>query len=132
MSMKMFSLLLIVSFFVVKANCQSYPKMSSWDGVAYAIKDFYNENANDPKSIKYVESSLMMKFNNGLFSQRVKIRGKNAYNATILSENYFILNGSGDNVTVEAVYNESEFQMYVIQHSIKIVQKYQPDGTIVP
>jgi hypothetical protein len=110
---------------------QSIPKMSSWDGVAYAIKDYYKENANDPESIKYSEASLMMKLNNGMFAQRVKLRGKNAYGATMLNVKYFIISGSGYDAKVTAFYDENEFVAYTVKNNIKILQKYNTDGSIV-
>ena len=123
---------LFIAVLPIVSFAQSYPKMSTWDGVAYAIKDYFKANANDPKSIKYEEASLMMKFSNGEFAQRVKIRGKNAFNALVLSEQYFILSGTGDYAKVKSVFDKQEFELYVIRNSVKIVQKWQPDGTIVP
>lgn len=129
---KIILLSLFVSFVLLNANCQNIPTVSAWDGVAYAIKDYYKSNANDPKSIKYSEASLLMKFNNGKFSQRVKIRGKNGFGAVVLNENYFIISGTGTNAKVIAVYSETEFNKYVIANSIKIEKKYDSDGSVVP
>jgi hypothetical protein len=124
----MFALLFALPVFCLAQNT---PKVSAWDGVAYAIKDYYKKNANDPKSIKYSEASLMMEFNNGKFSQRVKVRGKNAFGATMLNEVYFVMSGTGMNAKVVAAYNKQEFERYGAVNSIKIVRKYDSDGSIV-
>jgi len=129
--MKKTIILFLFLFTALVSNSQSIPQMSAWDGVAYAIKDYYKQNANDPGSIKYEEASLMMKFNNGKFSQRVKLRGKNAFGATMLNEKYFIITGTGQDAKVEAIYDASEFEAYGIKNNIKIVSKYDSNGKMV-
>ena len=110
---------------------QSQPKADPWNGVCYAIKDYIKENANDPRSIKYVECSNIAKFSNGNYGQRVKYRGKNAFGALILNENYFIMSGNGFNVKVEGMFDMETMRLAFNTGKIEIVAMYNTEGKLI-
>ena len=69
---KVILFLVVIMFFL---NCYSIPAASGWNGVCHCIKDYLKDNANDAKSIKYVNCGYILEFSNGLYGQRVKSRG---------------------------------------------------------
>ena len=125
-------LLFVVSLLVITSNLNaqtvSIPSMSAWDGVAHSIKKYLKENANDPKSIKYIECSYMLKYQNGLFGQRVKFRGKNAFGALVINEYFFLIKGVNFDAKVISMGTLEEYIKLESNGTLKLVAKYDSDG----
>jgi len=102
------------------------PAMSAWDGIAYAVKDYLRENANNPKSIDYIECSYMLEFYDGSFGQRVKFRGENLYGGLVINEFVFLIRGVGNDAMVYKTYTMEEFN--VIGDKSEIRGKYNSEG----
>jgi hypothetical protein len=106
------------------------PLASSWDGVTLAVKNYFQDNANNPKSIKYVECSYIMKLSNGGWAQVVKYRGENAFGGTILDEKMFLILGDGGTAKVISAADVVEFKSALAQANVKIVATYNADGSL--
>jgi hypothetical protein len=104
------------------------PKLDQWNGVAYAVKNYLKNNANDPKSIEYVECSVLIEFTNGWFSQRVKFRGKNAFGGLILNEKVFFMTEDGYDAKVFIVASIDEVDKLYQSGQLKIKRKYDIKG----
>ncbi len=59
---------------------------SRWDGAVPIVRDYIMRNANDPSSIEFVEWSKVYDSPAGHHEVRVRMRGKNAYGAKVLTE----------------------------------------------
>ena len=129
--MKKYALLLIAT---IVCSCFAYaqPSADPWNGVCYAVKDYMKENANDPKSIKYAECSYILKFNTGKYGQRVKYRGKNAFGAVVLNENFFVIEGEGFNAKVTGIISMSTLEALFNSGKLSVVAKYDSSGKKVP
>lgn len=66
------------------------PQYSSWDGSFEEIKAYLKDTLNDPASVEYVFWSKVVIGNNG-WDIRVKYRGKNAFNATVTTDQIFTI-----------------------------------------
>lgn len=121
-------LLCILIVLVLSIVAYSQPKADPWNGVCYAIKDFIKKNANDPSSIKYEECSYISKFSNGNYGQRVKYRGKNAFGALVLNENYFIMSGVGYDAKVAGVFDMNTMNEAFKTGKINVVARYDSEG----
>ena len=106
------------------------PQASAWDGVTYAVKNYMDDNANNPKSIKYVDCSPIMKLSNGGWAQRVKFRGENAFGGTVLNELVFLIQGDRSNAVVTSAGSLEEFSLALAQANVSIVASYNSDGSI--
>lgn len=120
--------LFILAVFAYSIVAYSQPKADPWNGVCYAIKDYLKENANDPGSIKYVECSYISKFSNGNYGQRVKYRGKNAFDAIVLNENYFVMKGVGYEAKVAGIFDMNTMNEAFKTGKINVVARYDSDG----
>ncbi len=120
-----FLLILVVGF-----SLFAVPQASSWDGVTYAVKKYFDENANNPKSIKYVECGYIMQLSNGGWAQRVKYRGENAFGATILNDQVFLIQGDGRSAKVISAAKLEDFNLAMAQANVSIVASYNADGTL--
>lgn len=118
-------LLLLISF-----SLFAVPLASAWDGVTYAVKYYMDDNANNPKSIKYADCSPIMKLSNGCWAQRVKFRGENAFGGTVLNKMVFLIQGDGNNAEVISAGSIEEFSLALAQAGVSIVASYNYDGTI--
>ena len=116
-------LLISVSLFAV-------PRASAWDGVTYAIKDYLDDNANNPKSIKYVECSPIMKLSNGGWAQRAKFRGENAFGGTVLNEYIFLIQGDNSNAKVISAATPEDFALALAQANVSVIASYNYDGSL--
>lgn len=124
----------IILFAIVFAAyflAQAQPKVNTWNGVCYAVIDYIEKNANDPESIKFVECSYISKFSNGNYGQRVKYRGKNAFGALVLNENYFIMSGNGEYSKVEGMFDMETMNLVFSTGKVKIIATYDSEGKVV-
>ena len=119
------AIIILLTVFVLLA----IPAASAWDGVCSCIKDYIKDNAHDPKSIKYVECSPILAFDNGLYGQRVKYRGKNAFGGLVLNEQMFYIKGESYNAVVVTVSSMDDFTALAALGEIKIIASYNYDGT---
>ncbi|ADO83840.1 hypothetical protein Ilyop_2070 (plasmid) [Ilyobacter polytropus DSM 2926] len=117
------TLLLCISITVL-----AVPQASPWDSVTYAVKNYLKDNANDPKSIKYVECSYILKLSNGGWAQRVKFRGKNAYGGMVLNEYAFLISGDGNSAVVVSAGSMGEFSKALSSTGVSIVGSYNHEG----
>ena len=115
---------------IICSSLFAVPLASSWDVVTLAVKNYFQENANNPKSIKYVECGYIMKLSNGAWAQRVKYRGENAFGATILDDKMFLILGDGGSAKVLSVGSMDEFNSALAQANVKITATYNADGTL--
>lgn len=115
-------LLVSVSLFAV-------PQASAWDGVTYAVKDYLDDNANNPKSIKYVECSPILELSNGGWAQRVKFRGENAFGGTVLNEFIFLIQGDNYNAKVLSAATTEDFTVALAQANVSVIASYNSDGS---
>lgn len=104
------------------------PKASYLDAVTYAVKDYWKENANDPKSIKYVDQSEIFELSNGMFAQRVKIRAKNSFGGVITNENIYMLEEDRGKFIVSSVGSIDEFYDYLDEYEINLISSYDYSG----
>ena len=115
--------------FLVNLNLFAVPVASAWDGTTYAVKNYLKENLNDPKSIEIVECSPIMELSNGLWMQRVKFRGKNAYGSLVLNEFMFLISGDGTNTEVISIGTIDEMSEALTVNNLTIIASYNHDGT---
>ena len=116
-------LLISISLFAV-------PQASAWDGVTYAVKNYLKDNANNPKSIKYVECSPIMKLSNGGWAQRVKFRGENAFGGTVLNELIFLIQGDNNNAKAISAASPEDFALALVQADVSVIASYNYDGSL--
>jgi len=68
------SIVILAVLFLAVQSASAIPAASTWNGLCSCVKDYIRDNAHDPRSIKYVECSPILEFDNGLYGQRVKYR----------------------------------------------------------
>ncbi|MGL5621702.1 hypothetical protein, partial [Cetobacterium sp.] len=105
-----------------KIEKERIPAMSAWNGVAYAISDYLKKNANDPKSIEYIDVYKMQELDNGLFAQQVKFRAKNGFGGMIIEEYIFVILGSSNSSRVVSVGSREEFNQMLKKEGIKAIK----------
>lgn len=105
-----------------KKERERIPSMSAWNGVAYAISDYLKKNANDPKSIEYIDVYKMLELDNGLFAQQVKFRAKNAFGGMVINEYIFVILGNQNSSSVVSVGSREEFNKMLKKEGIKIIK----------
>ena len=66
----------------------AYPEPSSWDGVTKPARSWFNTNLNDPKSMKVIDVTEVIKLEDS-WGQRVRFRAKNAFGAYVINEYFF-------------------------------------------
>lgn len=126
--MKKIILIILFSFFV--STVMSVPKMNM-KGVCYAVEDYMKLNANDPKSVQYIEVGYMLKLNNGSWGQRVKFRAKNQMGAYVIKDWFFQFAGDDIYAKVIAVVPLEEFERARIRGEMVIVAKYDSSGKLI-
>lgn len=128
--MKKLIVFLLLSF-LYNSYCSAQPAASAWNGVCVSIKDYMKNNANDPGSIEYVECSNILKFNTGIYGQRVKYRGKNSFGGMVLNEHIFVIKGEGYKAKVTGVLTMDDFKLAASTGKVKIVAQYDSSGKLV-
>lgn len=86
------------------------PPRSPWDGVAFAIKSYMKENANNPKTIEYIDAYKLEELSNGYYAQKVKFRSENSYGGMVIYELIFIMSGDGKESVVTGVGTQEEYK----------------------
>lgn len=99
------------------------PQISAWDGVAVSVKKYMNN-----QNVEYLDAGFITKLSNGLWLQRVKIKGKNKIGGEIIQNMGFIINGTGKNSTVEIMEEFSRVMEEIGKQNIKIVGRYDLNG----
>ena len=87
----------------------SKPTSSSWDGVAYCIKDYLKNNLHDPKSLK-IQNAYTITPAGEDYIQRVKYRAKNAFGALVLEDNMFFMK-----LVYNSTYNYEVFEVWTTE-----------------
>lgn len=67
----------------------NHPSVSSWDGRALVLNNWFQSNLKDPSSLDIIEVSPVYENKDGTYGQRVKFRAKNSFGAYNISEYYF-------------------------------------------
>ena len=101
----------------------SIPQISAWDGVAVSIKKYLKN-----QDIEYLDAGFITKLSNGLWLQRVRIKGKNKFGGEVIQNIGFIINGTGKNSTVEIMEEFSKVMEEIGKQNIKIVNRYDLNG----
>lgn len=78
------------------------PTRSSWDGSYIEIKNYLKNNMHDPSSLDFVGCTEPFEGTNIGWLVACQYRGKNAFGALILNENWFIIN-SGKVIDVQPI-----------------------------
>ena len=116
-------------FILTIVSLNTIPAASAWDGVCNCIKNYIKTNAHDPKSIDYIECSPILKFNNELYGQRVKYRGKNVFGAKVINEQMFYMKGENYNAYVVTSSSMDDYVKLVNMDELKVIASYNWDGT---
>jgi hypothetical protein len=122
-------LLFSIVFILATVSIMAIPRTKPGKGIMVAVDEYLSENADDYKSIQYIEAGYLIEHDSGLFSQKVKFRTKNKYGAYVLNEWYFTVthnNGDSKVVSIEPV---SAFKDLVNRGKLVIITWYRPtDG----
>jgi hypothetical protein len=124
-------LIVISVFVIICSNLLAIPDTRSKSGVMVAIDEYLYENADDYKSIEYIKVGLLIEFEAGFFSQKVKFRTKNKYGNYVLNEWYFTVIYNGVDAKVASIDNVSSVKKLVNSGELKIKNWYKSDGTRV-
>lgn len=103
------------------------PEVSQWDAVAYAVKTYVKTDFYDP-DIDYIEASNIASLSNGMWFQRVKIRGKNAFGAKIIQNLGFLIIGKGENAKVVASDDYAKILKELEEEGVTIAKVYDLNG----
>lgn len=74
----------------------------SWDGSVLQVESWLKQNLKDPDSFEAIEWSKVIKNENGYFV-RCKYRAKNSFGGYAVENKLFMLNSSGEVITVTDV-----------------------------
>jgi len=88
------------------------PKFSSWDGVAYCVKDYMDTNLHNPKSLK-IQNAYTITSVSGDYIQRVTYRAKNAFGGLVLEDNVFFMKSVAGGYSVYDVWSYEEFLSFM-------------------
>lgn len=127
--MKKFTFLFFL--LIISTYLFSIPDTRSKTGVMVAIDEYLYENADDYKSVEYIKVGLLIEFEAGFFSQKVKFRTKNKYGNYVLNEWYFTVTYNGSDANVVSIDNVSDVKKLVRSGELKIKNWYTSDGTRV-
>lgn len=122
-------LLIVLVFILVFVTGYSIPKLRVTNGRAYCIEEYLDKNASDPKSIEYIENSVLIEYSNGMFTQLVRFRGKNKLGGYTIMEYVFTMTGDGYNAKVVAHDTPESMTRFVLSNKLKVVAKYGPGGS---
>lgn len=76
-------------------NPQEIVYNSSWDGSVRQVKDWMQDNLNDPSSVEYVEWSKVVKSPEGNFLVRCKYRANNVAGGKVMNNEVFFFTSQG-------------------------------------
>ena len=100
------------------------PLMSPWDGVAFPIKNYMKEYANNPETVKYIDVYRLEELSNKYYAQRIKFRCENQYGGTITQELVFIMTPYGKASIVSGTGTLEEYQKLRKDNDIVTVKFY--------
>ena len=107
----------------------SVPKLRATNGRAYCIEEYLDKNSSDPKSIEYIENSVLIEYSNGIYTQLVRFRGKNGFGGYVIKELIFTMTGDGFDAKVIARDTPESMTKFVLTNKLTVVAKYGPGGS---
>lgn len=107
--MKKIIVLFIMLFIIVMAFSQ--PKINSWDGVCYCIKDYLKNYLKDPKSLE-IKSAYGLVDLDDTYIQRVTYRAKNSFGALVLEDKVFFMEKDPNNYGEYRVYDAWDYETF--------------------
>lgn len=119
---KLIICLVLVAF--AGLNGMGYPKTDVWNGVAHAVKEYMAKHANDPKSVEYIDSSVIIEFTNGMYSQLVEYRAKNGFGGLVVTKTIFFMEGDGYEAKVVATGTVAEVDKMLQSGKLVVKEKY--------
>ena len=122
-------LILILGLALIVISAYSIPKLRATNGRAYCIEEYLDKNSSDPKSIEYIENSVLIEYSNGMYTQLVRFRGKNKFGGYVLKEFIFTMQGDDFNARVVAHDTPESMTQFVLSNKLTVVAKYGAGGS---